>query len=66
MRFALLRLRLFLLKATQLEHGCHGCHGLERILTRLRLVLFRRRRKKIRFYPWHRGIRFAILTLWLN
>ena len=50
MRFALVRLRLSLLKATQLENGCHG---LERILTHLRLVLFRLRRKKIRFYPWH-------------
>ena len=56
MCFALVRLRLSLLKATQLENGCHGYHGLERILTHLRFVLFRLRRKKIRsnpWYPWH-------------
>ena len=66
MRFALLRLRLSMLKATQLENGCHGCHRLERILTHLWSVLSACGGKKSVFICGIRGIRFAILPLWLN
>jgi len=49
-----------------IENGCNGLNGWERTLTRLWLVLIRRRRKKIRFRPFRPLHPFSIMSLWLN
>jgi hypothetical protein len=50
----------------RIENGSNGLNGWERTLTRLRLVLIRRRRKKVRYDPFHPFDPFSILSLWLN